>query len=62
MVSDGIGDGSIRHIDAPVAAQILSGTINAGAELRYWAPGLTPRTAELYYVRPMFLGLLSSVV
>ena len=62
VVSDGIGDGSIRHIDAPVAAQILSGTINAGAELRYWAPGLTPRTAELYYVRPMFLGLLSSVV
>lgn len=60
VVSDGIGDGSIRHIDAPIAAQILSGAINAAAELRHWAPGLSPRTAELYYVRPTFMGLLSA--
>lgn len=59
VVSDGINDGSIRPLDAPVAAQILSGTINAAAELRYWAPGLTPKTAELFYTRPMFMGLLS---
>jgi len=59
VVSDGIADGSIHALDAPTAAQILSGTINAAAELRHWAPGLTPRTAELYYVRSMFMGLLS---
>ena len=58
VVSDGIRDGSIRPLDAPVAAQILSGAINAAAELRYWAPGLTPQTAETFYVQPMFLGLL----
>lgn len=58
VVSDGVGDGSVRHLDASTAAQILSGTINAAAELRYWAPGLTPSTAELYYVRPMFMGLM----
>jgi AcrR family transcriptional regulator len=60
VVSDGIGDRSIRPLDAQIAAQILSGTINAAAELRHWAPGLTPRTAEHFYVRPMFMGLLSS--
>ncbi len=58
VISDGIGDGSIRPLDVTVAAQILSGTINAAAELCYWAPGLTPDTAEMYYVRPMFTGLL----
>lgn len=60
VVSDGIGDGSIRSLDAPTAAQVVSGAINAAAELRYWAPGLTPRTAELYYIRPMFMGLLAA--
>jgi len=60
VVSDGIGDGSIRPLDALIAAQILSGTINAAAELRFWAPGLTPRTAEAYYVCPMFMGLLNT--
>lgn len=60
VVSDGVADGSIRPLDAPAAAQILSGTINAAAELRHWAPGLTPRTAELFYVRPMFMGLLTA--
>jgi AcrR family transcriptional regulator len=61
VVSDGVADGSIRPLDVPVAAQMLSGTINAAAELRHWAPGLTPRTAELFYVRPMFVGLLNHV-
>ena len=58
VVSDGIGDGSIRPLDVPVAAQIISGAINAAAELKYWAPGLTTATAESYYVRPLFFGLL----
>lgn len=60
VVSDGVNDGSIRPLDTSTAAQVLSGTINAAAELRYWAPGLTPKTAELYYVRPMFTGLLGA--
>ncbi len=58
VVSDGIGDESIRPLDTLTAAQIISGAINAAAELRYWAPGLTPKTAELYYIRPMFTGIL----
>lgn len=58
VVSDGFGDGSVRALDVPLAAQIVSGAINAASELRYWAPGLTPATAEACYVRPLFLGLL----
>jgi len=59
VVSDGFRDGSIRPLDVPLAAQMLSGAINAAAELQYWAPGLTPATAETYYVKPLFLGMLS---
>lgn len=59
VISDGIDDGSVRRLDVSIAAQLVSGTINAAAELRHWAPGLTPHTAEVYYVRPIFTGLLS---
>lgn len=59
VLSDGLEDGSVRPVDIPVAAQVISGAINAAAELRYWAPGLTPKTAADFYVRPVFAGLLS---
>jgi hypothetical protein len=38
---------------------MVAGAINAGAELKYWSPGLKPQTAEQYYVRPLFMGLFS---
>jgi hypothetical protein len=38
---------------------MISGAINAAAELRFWAPGLTAATARSWYVRPLFEGLLS---
>jgi AcrR family transcriptional regulator len=59
VVSDGIADRSIRPLDVPLAAQMISGAINAGAELRFWAPGLTGPTARSWYVLPLFAGLLS---
>lgn len=59
VVSDGFADGSIRPLDVLLAAQLLSGAINAAAELHYWAPGITPATAETFYVKPLFFGLLS---
>lgn len=59
-VSDGVTDDSIRALDTPIAAQILSGAINAAAELHFWAPGLSPETAENCYVPPLFMGLLSA--
>ncbi len=59
VLSDGLEDGSVRPVDVATAAQVISGAINAAAELQYWAPGLTPKTAGDFYVRPVFAGLLS---
>lgn len=59
VVSDGVADKSIRPLDVPLAAQMISGAINAAAELRFWAPGLTAETAKSWYVRPLFGGLLA---
>ncbi len=60
VVSDGIADGSIRPVDANVAAQMITATINASAELHHWAPGLDAANAAEIYVKPLFIGLLTS--
>ncbi len=57
IVSDGIADGSIAPVDVNQAAEMITGAINAAAELHYWAPGLTARTVIDHYVRPLFMGL-----
>ena len=57
IICDGIADGSVRAVDVNVAAQMLTGMINAAAELHFWAPGLTSQTAADHYVRPFFEGL-----
>jgi AcrR family transcriptional regulator len=59
IISDGIADGSVRPVDVNIAAQMTTAMINASAELRFWAPGLTPETAGSHYVRPLFEGLVS---
>lgn len=59
LISDGVADGSIRPVDANIAAQLLTGMINAGAELHHWAPAVTPADAAQLFVRPLFEGLLS---
>ncbi|HEY9217747.1 MAG TPA: TetR/AcrR family transcriptional regulator [Phenylobacterium sp.] len=59
LISDGIADGSIRPVDAAIGAQMLTGMINAAAELQFWAPGSTSSTAASLYVQPLFQGLLS---
>jgi len=59
ILCDGLADGSIRPIDVNVGAQMITGMINAAAELHFWAPGLTPEAAADHYVRPLFQGLLA---
>ena len=59
VVSDGIADASIRPVDANVAAHMLTTTINAGAELHHWAPGLDPDEAVMAYIRPLFHGVFT---
>jgi AcrR family transcriptional regulator len=58
IISDGVADGSVRPVEANIAAQMITGMINASAELHFWTPGLTPATATDLYVRPFFEGLL----
>jgi AcrR family transcriptional regulator len=59
IICDGVADGSIAPVDVNIAAQMVTGAINAAAELHYWAPGLTPEGVVDYYVRPVFEGLMS---
>jgi AcrR family transcriptional regulator len=57
QLSDGVADGSVRPVDTRIAAHMITGAINAAAELHHWAPGSTAETAFDLYVRPMFAGL-----
>ena len=57
LISDGIADGSIRPVDANIAAQMVNAMINGSAQLRTWAPGVTEENAAELYVKPLFLGL-----
>ena len=57
LICDGIGDRSLRPVDANVAAQMVSAMVNAAAELHRWAPGIDPQSAITHYVRPLFEGL-----
>jgi AcrR family transcriptional regulator len=57
MISDGIAEGSIRPVDPFIAAQMLNATINAGAELGFWVPGVKQKAAPAVFVRPLLMGL-----
>jgi len=57
MISDGIADGSIRPIDANICAQMITGMLNAAAELGFWAGGLSPKQASRFFLEPLFEGL-----
>jgi AcrR family transcriptional regulator len=59
LISDGIADGSIRPVDAVVAAEILMNLINAAAELQKWSPAATEATCAELFVRPLFLGVFA---
>jgi AcrR family transcriptional regulator len=57
IVSDGIADGSIRPVDTAIAAQMITGAVNAVAELHFWAPGVTAETVGEHVIAPLFAGL-----
>lgn len=57
MISDGIAEGSIRPVDPFIAAQMLTATLNAGAELGFWVPGVRQKAAPAVFVRPMLMGI-----
>jgi AcrR family transcriptional regulator len=59
VCSDGIADGSLRPVNAAIAAQMITAMINASAELHFWAPGVTTQNGAKIYIRPLFEGLLT---
>lgn len=58
FIVEGMADGSIRVLDQAVAAQMVSGMINAASELRRWVAGVTEDNAADLYARPLLMGLL----
>jgi hypothetical protein len=59
LISDGVADGSIRAVDAVVAAEILMGLINAAAELQKWSPAATEANSADLFVKPLFMGVFT---
>ena len=58
MISDGIAEGSIRPVDAFIAAQMIHATINSVVDLPQLAPHLTGADAVELFARPMLTGCL----
>lgn len=58
VVVDGVMDGSVRPIDPAIAAQMISGMINASASIKRWVPEATIGNVADLYARPLFLGIL----
>lgn len=63
MVVGGMIDGSIRLVDPAVAAQLISGLINALAEVEHWVPAAGSDQGALalqpLLARPLLMGLLA---
>jgi AcrR family transcriptional regulator len=57
IICDGIAAGSVRAVDPYIAAQMLTATLNASAEINWWVPGVSPEDAATLYARPMLMGL-----
>lgn len=58
VVVDGVMDGSVRPIDPAIAAQMVSGMINASASIKRWVPEATIGNVADLYARPLFMGIL----
>ncbi len=58
LVVEGMMQGSVRPLDASLAAQIALNGINAAAELHRWSPTAAAGNVAALYARPLLLGLL----
>ena len=59
LVCEGIADGSIRPVDANIAAEAIVCLVNSASELTLFARKLTPEMSTEEFVRPLFCGLYS---
>jgi AcrR family transcriptional regulator len=60
MISDGVSEGSIRPVDAVIAAQLLNAALNAGAQMATTAPSAEPCDAATLYAKPFLMGMFSA--
>lgn len=56
---DGMVDGSLRILDQSVASHLLSGCLNASAELQNWVADVGPDEGVDIYIKPLFMGILA---
>jgi AcrR family transcriptional regulator len=59
LISDGAHDGSLRRVDAQIAAQMLRVTLNAVAGAPRWVRGVTGQQVGRLYLTPMMFGALA---
>jgi AcrR family transcriptional regulator len=59
IISDGIATGCIRAVDPFIAAQMLTMTLNASAEIHWWVPDAPPSAATDLYAKPMLMGIFA---
>jgi|HigsolmetaAR201D_1030396.scaffolds.fasta_scaffold01880_2 AcrR family transcriptional regulator len=59
IISDGIAEGSIRAVDPFLAAQMLTITINAVADIRWWIPDVKREEAAELYAKPLLTGMFA---
>lgn len=59
IISDGIASGSMRAVDPLIAAQMLTITLNASAEIQWWIPDVERERATELYAKPMLMGIFS---
>ena len=59
VIADGITAGSMRAVDPIIGAQMLSATLNASAEYRWWVPDATADQVDELYAKPLLMGLFA---
>lgn len=62
MMMDGVGEGSIRPIDALIAAQALMALQNAAFDMRKWASTMPRDRAVAFYASTIVFGLFDDRV
>jgi hypothetical protein len=53
-----MADGSVRNLDQSVSSYLLSGCLNAAAELQNWVADVGQDEGCEIYIKPLFMGIL----
>jgi AcrR family transcriptional regulator len=59
IISDGIAGGAIRPVDPFIASQMLTATVNAAADIRWWVTDATREEAADLYAKPLLMGMFT---